>query len=113
MNGHLKGAAMSRALFVAIAIMLFSGISFADDQDSIDQCITSWGKDSPFKKGTPAATVMGTGVKVFGIGSSGNADNDKPTDKPTLIMVKPAVNVMGKSTSHLANPNGWYCFRAT
>jgi len=103
---------MTRAIFVAIAIMLFSSTSFADDQDSIDQCIASWGKDSPFKKGTPAAMVLGTGVKVFGIGSSGNADNDKPTDKPVLVMVKPAVNVMGKSTIRVANPNGWYCFRA-
>jgi hypothetical protein len=103
---------MSRAIFVAIAVMLFSSTSFADDQDSIDQCIAQWGKDSPFKKGTAAATVLGSGVRVFGIGSSGSADNDKPTDKPALIMVKPAVNVMGKSTIRLANPNGWYCFRA-
>ncbi len=103
---------MNRAIFVAIAIMLFSSTGFADDQDSIDQCIASWGKDSPFKKGTHAASVLGTGVKVFGIGSSGNSDNDKPTAKPALIMVKPAVNVMGKTTIKLENPNGWYCFRA-
>ncbi|MEP7262349.1 MAG: hypothetical protein ABI669_14160, partial [Usitatibacter sp.] len=29
-----------------------------------------------------------------------------------LVYVRPAVNVMGKSTIRLVNPNGWYCFRS-
>jgi hypothetical protein len=45
---------------------------------------------------------------VFGIGSD-NA-TDEPTAKPSLVLVRPAVNVMGKSTMKLNNPNGWYCF---
>jgi len=27
-----------------------------------------------------------------------------------LVLIKPAVNVMGGSTVELRNPNGWYCF---
>ena len=34
------------------------------------------------------------------------------TDKPSLILVRPAVNVLGKSTIRLANPKGWYCFKS-
>ena len=28
------------------------------------------------------------------------------------MLVRPAVNVMGKSTIRLNNPKGWYCFRS-
>jgi hypothetical protein len=91
--------------------MLISSPAFADDQKALDGCIASWGKDSPFKKGTPAGSTVATGVKVFGVGSSQSGD-DKVTDKPSLVLVRPAVNVMGKSTIRLANPKGWYCFRS-
>ena len=50
-------------------------------------------------------------MKVFGVGSS-QAGNDPPTSKAQLILVRPAVNVMGKTTIKLSNPNGWYCFRS-
>jgi hypothetical protein len=99
-----------RAL-IAAAFTLASSASFANDQQALDACIASWGKASPFKKGTPADVVIGTGVKVFGVGSS-QAGNDAPTDKPSLVLVRPAVNVMGKSRIRLSNPKGWYCFRS-
>jgi hypothetical protein len=85
--------------------------TYADDQAALDACIASWGKSSPFKKGTRADSTIATGVKVFGIGSS-QSGNDTPTPKPALIMVRPAVNVAGKSTIRLSNPKGWYCFRS-
>jgi hypothetical protein len=91
--------------------MVISGAALADDQQALDGCIASWGKQSPFRKGTPANTTLGTGVKVFGIGQ-GQSGNDPVTDKPSLILVRPAVNVMGKTTIKLANPRGWYCFRS-
>jgi hypothetical protein len=97
-----------------IALLLFaaSGAALAnEDQQALDGCIAYWGKKSPFHKGTPAETVVSTGVKVFGVGSS-SAGNDTPTDHPSLILVRPAVNVMGKSTITLSNPKGWYCFRS-
>lgn len=102
---------MSRILLAAAASMAFSCTAFANDQQALDGCIASWGKESPFRKGTAANSVIGTGVKVFGIGQ-GQKGNDAATDKPSLILVRPAVNVMGRSTLRLSNPKGWYCFRS-
>ena len=65
----------------------------------------------PLKKGTPASRIIAPGVKVFRIGKNNNGDENVIT-KPTLILVRPAVNVLGKSTIRLANPEGWYCFKA-
>ena len=48
---------------------------------------------------------------MFGIGKNNNGD-ETVTDKSSLILVRPAVNVLGKSTIRLANPKGWYCFKA-
>lgn len=87
------------------------GVAMANDQAALDQCIASWGSRSPFKKGTPASSVLATGVKVFGIGQ-GTTGSDPETARPALVLVRPAVNVAGKSTIRLANPNGWYCFRS-
>ena len=98
------------AVLLASFATAAAAASSAADQPALDACIDSWGK-SPFKKGTRAESVIGTGVKVFGVGS-GQSGNDPPTDKPVLILVRPAVNVMGKSTIRLSNPNGWYCFRS-
>jgi len=100
-----------RHIALALATAAFLPLSaLANDQPALDACIASWGK-SPFKKGHKADSTIGTGVKVFGMGS-GQSGNDQPTDKPALILVRPAVNVMGKSTIRLNNPNGWYCFRS-
>ena len=99
---------------LAIAAILLSpavAMGAAPDQQILDSCISSWGKKSPFKKGTPADSAIGTGVKVFGIGS-GQSGNDAPTEKPALIFVRPAVNVAGRSRIRLNNPKGWYCFRS-
>jgi hypothetical protein len=85
--------------------------SAAEDQPALDACIESWGKKSPFKKGTRAETVIAPGVKVFG-GGGGGGFYDQPSDKAELVLVKPAVNVMGKSTIKLGNPKGWYCFKS-
>ena len=102
----MKIALTSLALLLAVSMP-----AVADEQAALDACIGSWGKKSPFRKGTKADSVIATGVKVFGIGSA-QSGNDEPTAKPALILVRPAVNVMGKSTIRLANPNGWYCFRS-
>jgi hypothetical protein len=92
-----------------IAVSAVAPVSaLADDQPTLDACIGSWGSTSPFKKGTPATKVMATGVKVFGIGSEGGTD--APTAEPSLVLVRPAVNVLGKTTIELRNPQGWYCF---
>jgi hypothetical protein len=80
------------------------------DQAVLDNCIGTWGDKSPFPKGTPAMREFDTGVTVFGLGRA--PYDDVVTPKPSLILVRPAVNVMGKSTIRLGNPRGWYCFRS-
>ena len=102
---------MKRTLFAALVLSAVALPAAANDQPALDACIASWGKSSPFKKGKAADSVIGTGVKVFGIGA-GQSGNDPPTDRPALILVRPAVNVAGRSTIRLSNPNGWYCFRS-
>ena len=101
-------------MFRTAVVVFFSLAAFpalANDQPALDACIASWGKASPFKPGHGADSVISSGVKVFGVGS-GQSGNDAPTDKPALVLVRPAVNVMGRTTIKLANPNGWYCFRS-
>ena len=102
---------MVRYLLAIALLTSMSGIALADDQKALDECIASWGKSSPFPKGTHADGVIATGVKVFGIGRSSTGD-DPVTRKPRLVLVRPAVNVMGGSSIRLANPHGWYCFRS-
>jgi hypothetical protein len=100
---------MKRA--VLASLLLCASVGALADQAAIDGCIASWGSRSPFKKGAKPDVTIATGVKVFGVGSS-QSGNDPPTTKPQLILVRPAVNVMGKTTIKLSNPNGWYCFRS-
>lgn len=99
------------AVFATLAVALAPLAAFADDQVALNECIAAWGAKSPFRKGAHADKVVTGGVHVFGIGK-GNAGGDAPTDRPSLIMVRPAVNVLGKTTLRLGNPNGWYCFRS-
>ena len=101
---------LARALLAAAAVL--PAAAQANDQAVLDRCIADWGAASPFKKGTAAQKVISPGVKVFGIGKSNNGD-ETATTKPALVYVRPAVNVMGKSSIRLANPKGWYCFRNT
>lgn len=102
---------MIRSLVITAALASIAGPALANDQAALDGCIASWGKQSPFRKGTPADSTIATGVKVFGIGSA-QSGSDAPTTKPALVMVRPAVNVAGRSTIRLNNPKGWYCFRS-
>ena len=102
---------MRKAVYAALLLACPVAFAAAGDQPVLDACISSWGKKSPFRKGTPADGTIGTGVKVFGLGA-GQSGNDAPTSKPALYLVRPAVNVAGKSTIRLNNPKGWYCFRS-
>jgi hypothetical protein len=103
---------MNRIVLAFALFALLPAACFANDQAVIDQCISAWGPKSPFRKGAKPEQVIGTGVKVFGLGSS-QSGHDTPTDKPTLVLVRSAVNVAGKSTIRLSNPKGWYCFEDT
>jgi hypothetical protein len=101
--------------FAALLILLLlCPHAHADDSDdesdrAINKCIKQW-KTSPFKAGAEADLVINPSVKVLGIGK--NPEDNKVTSGPNLVLVKPNVNVLGKSTFRLMNPNGWYCFKA-
>jgi hypothetical protein len=52
-----------RARYAAFLLSFLSTAAFASDQAALDACIASWGKQSPFKKGTPSSsnvTVAGS-----------------------------------------------------
>jgi hypothetical protein len=76
---------------------------------SIAACLKAWG-NHPFGS-NPQFKTLGTSVTVFGIGKA--AGDTRPTSSPSLVLVNPIVNVAGKSTIELLNPNGWYCLRTT
>jgi hypothetical protein len=83
----------------------------ADDSESSDAmttCLKAW-KTHIFGE-KPKYKTMATSVKVFGLGST--PKDSEVTAKPRLVMVNPAVNVMGGTVYELLNPNGWYCFKA-
>ena len=76
----------------------------------VKECISNW-NDHPFKDvKTVRFRVISPNVVVFGLGDK-IVDNTK-TSYPQLIYIKPSVNVMGKTTFELMNPNGWYCFKS-
>jgi hypothetical protein len=93
------------------AILLTLGFSFsaaATDMDEIQNCLRSWGK-TPFSKENPDFRVITSKVRVMGIGD--NVEDTRPTEKPELVLLKPAVSVMSKTVISLMNPNGWYCLK--
>lgn len=93
----------------ALLLLALAAPAYANDQQAANECIAAWGAKSPFKVGTKPDRIIATGVKVFGLGKG--QSNEEATSKPSLIVVHPAVNVAGKTTIRLANPNGWYCLR--
>ena len=76
--------------------------------EAISKCLKAWGTH-PFGE-KPDYKTLSTSVKVFGIGQ--NPKDSQVTDKPALVLINPAVNVMGGTVYELQNPQGWYCFRA-
>lgn len=99
-----------KRIFAAVLIAAFATTALADDQAAINECIGAWGAKSPFNAGAKPDKVISAGVKVFGLGQ-GQLTEEAATSGPSLILVNPAVNVAGKTTIRLQNPNGWYCLR--
>lgn len=80
------------------------------EEDTVAACLSSWG-DQPFGRAEDARfKVLSASVKVLGIGV--DIVDDAVTSEPQLVLVKPSVNVLGKSNFRLLNPNGWYCFES-
>jgi hypothetical protein len=93
---------------MTILVISFTPSMVLAQSEAISQCLNSFG-DHPFTS-NPDYREIRSGVKVFGIG--GSTVDDKATQEPELIYVKPPVNVMGGTTISLLNPNGWYCMRS-
>lgn len=90
-------------------LLSFQLPAFADSDDVVvRECLEKWGK-TPFDKAKPKYRTISTRVKVIGIG--GDVVDANKTEKPELILVKPAVSVMSKTSYQLMNPNGWYCLK--
>ena len=100
-------------ILLALVLLLTALPSFASDQDAGDieavkACLKNFGKH-PFNAETPHFRTMSAKVRVFGIGQS--SQDEKATDKPELVLVKPNVAVLSKNDLNLMNPNGWYCLK--
>jgi hypothetical protein len=98
---------MTKILLVAALTMFSFAASASDDQSEIQNCLAHWGH-TPFT-GRPPFRVISSSVRVMGIGSE--ITDSANTDKPELILIRPAVSVMAKTTMNLDNPNGWYCLK--
>ncbi len=106
-----------RSLYLVPVLGLFlSSLSLAAAHDAkaegeveaISSCLAAWG-DHPFRSADEQPfKVLSPSVKVLGVGQ--DVVDDTETDRPELVLVKPSVNVLTKSSFHLMNPNGWYCF---
>lgn len=96
-----------QAATLLLLLLPFSALA----DEAVDACIEQWGKASPFKKGAKPHQVVGTSVKVLGIGKD-NFEDLTATKGPRLVVIKPSVNVLGKTVFRLMNPNGWYCFKS-
>jgi len=108
------------ALALAAGLTAYSGgvtvdgAQYSAGKDSeywptVKACLAVWGDSHPFKDDSKLRfKVLESSVKVFGIGT--DITDDAETSEPQLVLVRPAVNVMGKLTFHLMNPKGWYCF---
>ncbi|MBX2796339.1 MAG: hypothetical protein KTR31_01680 [Myxococcales bacterium] len=89
------------------------GVSAGDegDQERLRSCLAAW-KDHPFgDQRSHQARMFQPQVRVMGLGGKEIADS-AVTSYPQLILVKPSVNVMTKTTYKFLNPNGWYCLDA-
>lgn len=96
-----------------LGFFFIATISWADDdQESIRNCLAAWGKHPFGKNKTMPDKVLSPSVKIMGIGGH-DIDDSAQTPAPQLVLVKPSVNVMSKSTFRLGNPKGWYCLKGT
>ena len=100
-----------RLLLAFTLFMSFTGFSLANESDmkAIKTCLAKF-KKHPFNASNPNYRVINASVKVFGIGA--NVNDIKKTPEVELVLVKPAVSVLSKTTYKLLNPNAWYCVSA-
>jgi len=77
----------------------------------VQSCLVDFPEHHPFKdKKNIRFRVIEPDIKIMSVGS--NVADEDITDYPQLIFIRPAINVMSKTTYRLMNPNGWYCFKS-
>jgi hypothetical protein len=79
------------------------------DKDALKACLKNWGKH-PFVEGDLNYRTIAPSVSVYGIGTS--VRDDRETQQPELVLIKPSVSVFSKGTLKLLNPQGWYCLES-
>jgi hypothetical protein len=79
------------------------------DRDALKACLKNWG-NHPFVEGDLNYRTIAPSVNVFGIGVS--VRDDRETQQPELVLIKPSVSVFSKGTLKLLNPQGWYCLQS-
>jgi len=78
------------------------------DKDALNACLKHLGKH-PFAEGNLVYRTIGPSVRVFSIGVS--VQDDRETQQPELVLIKPSVSVFSEVTLKLLNPQGWYCLK--
>lgn len=113
-----SGHAFTVILGLMIALgALASGPASAMDRQTakeikiLNRCLNRWEKH-PFGTDIKPGSykVLEGGVSIAGMGGAGIEDRHQ-SDGPRLILVKPSVSVLTKTTYNLLNDNGWYCIR--
>lgn len=79
------------------------------DFQQVQRCLAAWGQHPFSTPESQAFRVVSSSVRVMGFGSSEVVD-DAATSYPQIVVVRPNVSVMTRTTWKLLNPNGWYCF---
>jgi hypothetical protein len=95
------------------SLLLIPTLGWSDEgtdknTDALKTCLKHWGKH-PFVEGNLDYRTIAPSVRIFGTGVS--VQDDRATEQPELVLVKPSVSVFSKSTIRLLNPQGWYCLK--
>jgi hypothetical protein len=93
-------------------LLLITTLAWSDegsDRDALKACLKNWG-NHPFAEGELNYRTIAPSVSVYGIGTS--VRDDRETQQPELVLIKPSVSVFSKGTLKLLNPQGWYCLES-
>jgi hypothetical protein len=89
------------------------GVNFSPDvtdTETMKKCLNQWTIH-------PFATVTKANSKSIGIGVAvgpfqiGGVNDLSPSPEPQLVVVNATLNLGGKATYKMLNPNGWYCLK--
>jgi hypothetical protein len=108
------GAVMWRKLLWGLicSFLLIPNLGWSEeisDRDALKTCLRNWGKH-PFVEGNLDHRTIAPSVRVFDTGVS--VQDDRVTEQPELVLIKPSVSVFSKTTIKLLNPQGWYCLKS-